>query len=153
MSELSQTPAPAPRSLLADTGASITEDNIHRLVHGFYDEVRADALLGPVFGREIAPEAWPVHLAKMCDFWSSVLLRTARYDGRPLPPHLRMPDLSDTHFARWLTLFRATADAVFAPADANRVIALAERIGTSFRLSIALHRGEDTMKVGPLPRG
>lgn len=152
MSELTQPPQPETRSLLADSGATITEENIHRLVHGFYDAVREDDLLGPVFGREIAAEAWPVHLSKMCDFWSSVLLRTSRYDGRPLPPHLRMPDLADTHFARWLSLFRATADAVFAPVDANRVVALAERIGTSFRLSIALHRGEDTMKVTPLPR-
>ena len=34
----------------------------------------------------IKPEAWPRHLGKMCDFWSSTLLRTGRYDGRPLPP-------------------------------------------------------------------
>lgn len=152
MSERTISSRPAARSLLAEAGATLTEENIHRLVHDFYDQVRADDLIGPVFGREIAPDQWPVHLAKMCDFWSSVLLRTNRYDGRPLPPHLRMPDLADAHFARWLALFRRTADAIFAPPDANRVIALAERIGTSFRLSIALHRGEDTTKVGALPR-
>ena len=129
----------------------IDEERIHALVHGFYGAVRADDLIGPVFLGRIQPERWPVHLDKMCAFWSSVLLRTSRYDGRPLRPHLLMPELSDAHFQRWLALFRATARQVFEPDTAPVVIGFAERIAQSFRMSIAFHRGEDAAGLKPLP--
>ena len=87
----------------------------------------------------------------MCDFWSSVLLRTGRYHGQPLPPHLRLPDLSDIHFARGLGLFRITARGIFSEADAKVIIATAERIAQSFRFAVAIHRGEDSTKLRPLP--
>src|SRR5437762_11002542 len=113
---------------------SIDEAGIRRLVHGFYDAVRLDPMLAPIFGREIAPERWPLHLDKMCAFWSSVLLRTGRYGGRPLPPHLALAELSDRHFQRWLGLFRAAAVEVFDEAGAAAVVSRAERIAHSFRL-------------------
>lgn len=131
--------------------STVNEDSIHRLVHEFYDAVRRDDVIGPIFLERIAPGRWPFHLNRMCDFWSSVLLRTGRYQGQPLPPHLRIPGLSDPHFARWLGLFRITARATFSEADATVVIATAERIAQSFRFAGAIHRGEDSTKLGPLP--
>lgn len=129
---------------------SVNEDSIRALVHGFYASVREDPVIGPIFMRQIAHDRWPRHLANMCDFWSSVLLRTGRYHGRPLPPHLRLPDLGDAHFARWLKLFRKQAREVFNEDDAARVIAVAERIAHSFRLAVAFHRGEDSTALRPL---
>lgn len=131
--------------------SGIDEERIHALVHGFYAAVRQDDLIGPVFMSRIQAERWPVHLDKMCAFWSSVLLRTERYDGRPLRPHLMMPELSDAHFQRWLGLFRATARKVFEAEAAEVVIGFAERIAQSFRMSIAFHRGEDAASLRPLP--
>lgn len=132
-------------------GSTINEENIRRLVHGFYAAVRDDDVIGPIFEREIAADAWPVHLAKMCDFWSSVLLKTDRYAGRPLAPHLRLSEVTDAHFGRWLVLFRRTARECFSPDSAAAVIALAERIAHSFRMAMAFHRGEDSVGVQPLP--
>lgn len=129
---------------------SIDEAGIRRLVHGFYDAIRHDALLGPIFGREIASERWPEHLDKMCNFWSSILLKTGRYSGRPLPPHLALTELSDRHFHQWLELFRLTARQIFDGPAAAFVIARAERIAHSFRLALSFHRGHDTTKVLPL---
>ena len=129
----------------------IDEAMIARLVHGFYDKVRQDPLLGPVFATRIAD--WGPHLEQMCAFWSSLLLKTRRYQGRPLSPHLRIPELSDTHFQRWLSLFRATAARVFNAEDAAAITAVAEKIAQSFRLSIAFQRGEDTTRLVPLSAG
>lgn len=140
----------APSPLDGAPLASVNEDSIRALVHGFYDTVQKDALIGPIFAREVAHGRWPAHLEKMCAFWSSLLLKTRRYDGRPLRPHLRIPELSDEHFKRWLSLFRATAEKVFDQEDAKAVTALAGRIAQSFRLSIAFHRGEDTTRLVPL---
>lgn len=49
-----------------------------------------------------------VHNDKMCDFWSSSLPRYERYEGRSLPPHLTIAELSDGHFELWLSVFHKT---------------------------------------------
>ncbi|MBB3707281.1 group III truncated hemoglobin [Aminobacter aminovorans] len=123
---------------------------IHAVVHGFYDEIRKDTLLGPVFNGAIAPQDWPRHLAKMCDFWSSLMLRTASYEGRPLPPHLAIPGLGEQHFRRWLGLFRATVDKLCPPEIAALFMERALRIAHSFRLALAYNRGENTLTVEPI---
>jgi len=130
-----------------DRPGSIDEEGIRQLLHGFYAAIRDDTLLGPIFNREIAPERWPVHLEKMCGFWSSALLRTSRYHGRPLPPHLALTELSDDHFQRWLDLFRQAAYRAFDKTGASAVTALSERIAHSFRLAIAFKRGENAMHI------
>ncbi len=132
---------------------SVNEESIRALVHGFYDAVLKDEVIGPIFAREVAPERWPAHLDKMCAFWSSLLLKTRRYEGRPLRPHLQIPGLADKHFQQWLALFRQTAEQVFNGEDAAAVTALAAKIAHSFRLSIAFHRGDDTANLLPLTTG
>jgi len=128
--------------------AGVDEAGLSRLVHAFYAKVRQDGTLGPIFNREIAD--WPVHLDKLVNFWSSTMLKTQKYDGRPLPPHLKLPEISDAHFSRWLELFRETAHEEMPELGAPAVTAMADRIATSFRMAIAFHRGEDSTKIKPL---
>lgn len=116
----------------------IDEAMIHRLVHGFYDRVRADALLGPIFEARIGD--WGPHLARMCAFWSSVALMTGRYHGRPMPAHMPLP-VGAMHFDRWLALFEATAAELCPPAAAALFIEKAQMIAQSLELGIAMHRG------------
>lgn len=131
----------------------ITEDVIRSIVHAFYDRVRGDELLGPVFDGAIASEAWPGHLARMCDFWSSVLLRTDRYGGHPLQPHLRLP-VDEAHFRRWLSLFEDAVAAHCSGEARDILMERATRIAHSFRLAIAFERGQDTTVIRPiLPSG
>src|SRR5690242_10006707 len=92
----------------------IDEDMIRTLVHGFYARVRQDGEIGPVFNRVIGDD-WDTHLAKMCDFWSSVMLMTGRYKGNPMIAHMRLKMVRPEHFERWLTLFRQTARDVCVP--------------------------------------
>jgi len=125
-------------------GASVgvTEEMIHDLVHGFYAKIRPDPALGPIFGRAIRDDQWDAHLAKMCDFWSSVMLMTGRFKGAPMAAHNRIPDIRPTHFARWLHLFRQTAAEVCPPDAAAAFIAKAEIIAQSLQFGIAASRGE-----------
>lgn len=129
---------------------ALDEGMIHDVVHGFYDAIRKDDLIGPIFNQAIAPHDWPRHLAKMCDFWSATLLRTGRYDGRPLPPHLAIPGLGEDHFRRWLVLFRQTVARLCPPDVAPLFLGRAFRIAHSFRLAIAFNRGEDTISIAPI---
>ena len=91
------------------------------------------------FARRIAD--WDPHLARMRDFWSSMLLMTKRYDGRPVPKHLAIEELDHAHFERWLALFRDTARAECPPAMADLFIDRAERVAQSLRLALDFQRG------------
>lgn len=120
----------------AETG--IDEALIDRLVERFYDKVRADALLGPVFAERI--EDWAPHLEQMKVFWGSVALSTGLYAGRPMPKHMRLP-VDAEHFDRWLTLFEETARELLTPAGAEHVLVRARRIAESLELGVANHNG------------
>jgi hemoglobin len=115
--------------------ARVTEADIRRLVHGFYDSVQTDALLGPVFAARIAAGEWPAHLDKMCSFWSTILLGTGRYLGNPMLVHHGIPGLTPDHFDRWLGLFAVVLGEVFdretASAIHGRAARMAERLGAA----------------------
>jgi hemoglobin len=128
----------------------LDETMIRCVVHGFYDEIRRDELLGPIFHDRIEPSDRPRPMVKMCDVWSSTLLRTSRYEGRPLPPHLAISGLGEAHFRRWLKLFRATVRRICPPDVAALFMDRALRIAHSFRLAVAFSRGETTMGIEPI---
>ena len=117
----------------------VTEEMIHDLVHAFYGRVRADEVLGPIFEAKI--EDWTPHLAKMCDFWSSVILMSGRYHGTPMIAHARLP-VEASHFARWLGLFEETALEVCPPEAAALFVDRSQRIAQSLQMGIAVTRGE-----------
>ena len=135
-----------------ETPTELDETMIRAVVDQFYADVRKDPLIGPVFNRIIAPEAWPHHLELIADFWSSMLLGTGRYAGRPLPKHMAVPELGDPHFRRWLALFRRTVEQLCPPDVAALFVERSERIGNSFRMNIAMRRGEDIASMAPLER-
>src|SRR5690606_30007287 len=64
---------------------AVSEETIGALVDASYNLVRDDALLGPIFARHVTN--WPRHLATMRDFWSTVILHSGRYAGRPFEVH------------------------------------------------------------------
>jgi len=132
---------------------ALDEAMVAAVVEHFYARARRDDVIGPVFNRVIPEANWPHHIAAITDFWSSMLLGTRRYMGRPMPKHLALPELSDAHFARWLALFRATAEE-HCPADiAALFVDRAERIAYNFRLRIAQFRGQDPALVKPQRAG
>jgi hemoglobin len=118
-------------ALMAETGLS--PEILRDLVHRFYDCVRSDAVLGPIFAAKIT--GWGPHLDRMAAFWSSVALMTGQYHGRPVPAHTPLP-INAAHFSRWLALFRATATETCTPAGAAHVIERAERIADSLHIAV-----------------
>lgn len=122
----------------ADVG--VTEAMIREQVHTFYGRVRQDPELGPIFNGKV--EDWDEHLAKLCDFWSSVMLMTGRFKGQPMRAHAEVPQIDTPHFGRWLEIWRETAREVCPPDAAAVFIAKAETIGQSLQLGLAFSRGE-----------
>ena len=119
--------------------AGVTEDMIRELVHAFYTTVRRDPLLGPIFNAKVAD--WDAHLATLCRFWSSVTLLTGAYKGRPMLVHAGLPDIDGPHFARWLALFKETAESMCPPEAAELFVDRSQRIAESLQAGIAVARG------------
>jgi hemoglobin len=113
----------------------ISEELIHALVHRFYGKIRTDQELGPIFDRVIG-DGWDPHLAKMCDFWSSVVLMTGRFKSNPMTAHIRLKQVRPEHFARWLALFGETARELCPPDIAALFIAKAETIARSLQMGM-----------------
>jgi hemoglobin len=126
----------------------ITEEKLKTLVDTFYGRVRQDPLIGPVFNRAI--DDWPEHLDKLQAFWSSVMLTSGRYKGRPLPAHVKHGDsISTESFRRWLEIWKRTTDELLDPVSAAAIQEKAARIGESLSLGIAFHRdGAAALGVG-----
>lgn len=116
----------------------IEEADIERLVRTFYGRAREDEILGPVFAAHV--EDWEHHLLRIRDFWSSVVLRSGRYRGRPVPAHVPLP-IEAAHFDRWLELFEKTALDLFPPPTADVFIERARMIAASLEMAMANHAG------------
>ncbi len=117
----------------------ITEERISDLVEGFYEKIRSDALLGPIFNEKITN--WPPHLARMKDFWTSIAIESGRFHGNPMIKHLAIPDIERAHFDHWLALFDQTLPEVMPSAAACQFLSeRAARIADSLMTGISIHR-------------
>jgi len=103
-------------------------DDIVRLVDRFYDHIREDEKLGPIFDK-IAQVNWETHLPKMYDFWDTVLFRAGTFRGNPLAAHAKLTPLTDmgrATFDHWLVLFKATVAELFEGENAGHIVRCAE---------------------------
>lgn len=107
---------------------------IARVVERFYDRVRSDSILGPIFEDRI--HDWPRHLALLERFWASVMLRTGEYKGTPLMAHMALPGLTAEHFDHWLMLFGETVDAECTAPQAAAFRFRASRIAQSLQMAV-----------------
>ena len=135
--------APSPRAPLHP---EITEALIKDVVDAFYGRIRQDPQLGPIFEREIG-ERWDEHLPKMYAFWSSVMMLTGRYKGRPVPAHARMRGLTAADFERWLALFGETVGELCPGEVAALFREKAGRIAQSLQLALFF----DPAAIAPRP--
>ncbi len=111
---------------------TLNNASIAILVNQFYDEVRADPVLAPVFNGAIG-DRWEAHLARMVDFWSTVMLGSRDFQGNVFAKHMQLNGVTPTHFARWLELFNATSTRLFAPSVAEEFMTAGRRIATSLQ--------------------
>lgn len=111
----------------------LDRESIALLVHTFYDDVRADPVLAPVFNAAIGAH-WDTHLGRMVDFWCTTMLKTQQFQGNVFGKHMALAGVEPDHFRRWLTLFEATAARLFDAALAAEFIVVARRIAASLQL-------------------
>lgn len=117
-----------------DAMDGLDQHKIEQVVRRFYERVRIDDELAPVFS---IVEDWDEHLVRLGEFWASVVLMTGQYKGNPLAMHLVHADLFRPElFDRWLALWRETTDELLSAQDASVLQAKAARIAKRFRTTM-----------------
>lgn len=113
-------------------------EDVKLLVTTFYGKVREDESLAPIFNERIQ-DRWPEHLEKMYRFWQTVLLGEHTYFGAPFVPHAKLP-VAHQHFERWMQLFNATVDELFAGEVAAEAKWRGSRMARMFEIKIGMNR-------------
>ncbi len=112
--------------------------DVKQLVDTFYEKVREDELLNPIFNNVIQ-EHWPEHLEKMYRFWQTILLEEHTYFGSPFVPHAKLP-VKKEHFDRWLQLFYDNIDNQFKGEKAEEAKWRAKKMAEMFQMKIEMYK-------------
>jgi hemoglobin len=113
-------------------------EDIKLLVDTFYDEVRSNVLLSPIFNG-IIKDRWPQHLEKMYGFWETVLLDKHTYFGHPFVPHANLPIVQE-HFDEWLTLWHTVIDNNFSGHKADEANWRGDKMASVFLSKIMYYK-------------
>ena len=123
---------------MKDTCDITSLSDIKLLVDQFYEKVKTDPLLSPIF-HAVIQNKWPEHLEKMYRFWQTVLLEEQTYFGGPFPPHARLP-INQEHFDRWLELWSSVVDDNFSGEKAEETKWRAGKMATLFLSKIEYYK-------------
>ena len=115
--------------------STLDETALARLVDHFYEKVRRDAQIGPIFNAAV--HDWNEHKRLLTSFWASVALRAGSYRGNPMGAHRPHPIRAE-HFDRWLALWRETCAEELDETAAATMLEYAERIGRSLKYGLGL---------------
>jgi hemoglobin len=121
-----------------------------RLVRAFYSRALEDPVIGFLF-TDVAKLDLEAHVPVIASFWETILLGAATYRGGAFRPHAELhmkAPLRRAHFARWLVLWRATVDELFAGPRAELAKAHAERVAQAFHARV-----QSIPSAGDAPRG
>ncbi|MCU0387106.1 MAG: group III truncated hemoglobin [Chitinophagaceae bacterium] len=113
-------------------------DSIVQLVNTFYEKVKKDELIGPIFEEKVKVN-WEKHLPVMYDFWENIVFYTGSYSGNPMVVHKHLHErfpLDKSDFARWLKLFTQTVDDMFSGDRAEAIKQRAISIATVMQIKI-----------------
>ncbi len=116
-------------------------EDIFLLVTSFYQAIRKDELLGPIFNHHLSDEQWPVHLEKLTDFWVTALLGEVCFKGNPSQAHVKVDkhmghNMSQLHFGKWLQLWFTTIDSLYEGELAQKAKNASRKMATSQYLNI-----------------
>jgi hemoglobin len=117
--------------------SGLTSELVRRVVVKFYDEVKKDVVLAPLFSDAIGAD-WGEHIERITQFWlTATRLGSRSYDGRNfIPAHLKHRPIQRDLIPRWLRLFRSTALAECSPQGAAVLIDIAERMAETLSISL-----------------
>jgi hemoglobin len=125
-----------------------TREDCERLVRAFYGRALTDPIIGWIF-TDVAKLDLEAHVPRIASFWETLLLGARSYGGGAFRPHAELHAkvrLRRGHFDRWLALWGATVDELFAGPRAEEAKAHAHRVAATFHARL---EGYDPPPVQP----
>lgn len=110
---------------------------LRSMIVAFYTRACADEMLGPIFAEHVTD--WEAHFDTMVRFWSSAVMRTGGYAGRPIEKH-QFGGLGPQHFGRWLELWQETAVESLGAARAKPFTDMGNRMAKSMMYVLRVDR-------------
>lgn len=107
------------------------KEDIKIFVDEFYQVVRQDDLIGPIFNEKVGADNWPMHLEKMYSFWNTVLFGQDDYRGNPFSHHIGL-GITKKHFDRWTKILVHAVSKYFKGPKANEALDRAEKMRVMF---------------------
>ncbi len=117
-----------------------SREDCERLVRAFYGRALADPVIGFIFV-DVARLDLEEHAPRIASFWETILLGAQSYGGGAFRPHAALNaqvQLRAGHFERWLWLWRATVDELFAGERAELAKSHAERVARAFHARLRM---------------
>lgn len=117
-----------------------SREDVFLLVSSFYEKIRKDEVLGPVFNGVITD--WDHHLQHLTNFWSNQLfIERGLYRGNPLAAHIEVDNavgntINEKHFGIWLNHWFGTLDELFTGEQVFIAKNRARNMGTNIHLHI-----------------
>ncbi len=116
--------------------AGLSEPVIRTVILSFYEKVKRDPLLGPIFEQAIGAH-WDMHIDRIILFWLTATGLQRGYEGRNfMPAHLKHASIHPDQLPRWLTLFRETAGEHCGPEGSHALIDIAERMAQTLEIGL-----------------
>ena len=111
-----------------------TRADCEQLVRAFYERALADPIIGFIFV-DVARLDLDAHVPVIASFWETILLGAKSYGGGAFAVHAHLHGkvrLQEGHFKRWLGLWFATVDELFAGPRAEQAKVHAARVAAAF---------------------
>jgi hemoglobin len=122
--------------------SGLTVQLVRKVVIRFYDQIRRDGVLGPIFENAIGSH-WDEHIERIIQFWLTATRLGRGYDGKDfMPAHLKHRSIHTDHIPRWLALFRKTAMDQCSPEGASVLIDIAERMAETLEIGLTRRDNE-----------
>jgi len=117
--------------------------DIKKLVFTFYEKVKQDETLGPIFNTIITN--WDDHIERLTDFWETNLLFVTKFKGNPIKVHNQVDQfcknqITNIHFGIWLRLWINTIDQLYAGDLATLAKNRARKMGTTLFIRMFQNR-------------
>ena len=117
--------------------AGLTEPLVREVVLSFYEKVRRDAVLGPVFAEAIGGDC-DLKIERIIRFCLTAKKLGRGYEGRNfMPAHLRNRSIRADQLSRWLELFRNTTAEHCSSEAASVLVDIAERMADTLEIGLA----------------
>jgi hemoglobin len=117
--------------------SGLTVELVRRVVILFYDKIRRDAELGPIFETAVGSH-WDAHIERIIQFWLTATRLGRGYSGRNfMPAHLKHRSIKPDQIPRWLALFRDSATEQCSQQGASVLIDIAERMAETLEIGLS----------------